>query len=125
MTPLGLVVGVAMGWGVIPTGVHFSSTVLADESGLVTLDPLVHSSTSSAIHAMRMLGGRPTMAGDLPAATHYGVIGRVMRAMQDEVLLRVLVRNRIACGRWQRPHPLVIVLLVVQGLRVHQVGSYT
>ena len=73
---------------------------------------------------MRMLGWRPTMTRDLPAATHYGVIGRVMRAMQDKVLLRVLVRNRIACGggRWQRPHPLVIVLMV-QGLRVHQVGS--
>jgi hypothetical protein len=44
--------------------------------------------------------------------------------MQDKVLLRVLVRNRIACGgRWQWPHPLVIVLVVVQGLRVHQVCS--
>ena len=92
--------------------------MLADESGLVTL---VHSSsTSPTIINMRMLGLRPTMAGDLPAAAHYGVISRVMRAMQDKVLLRVLVRIRIACGGgWHRPRPLVIVLLVVQGLRVH------
>ncbi len=63
------------------------------------------------------------MAGDLTAATHYGVVGRIMRAMQDKVLL-VLVRNWIACScsGWQCPHPLVIVL-VVQGLRMDQVGS--
>ena len=73
-----------------------------------------------------MLGCDPTMAGDLTTATHDGVVGRIMRAMQDKVL-RVLVRNRIACGGvggggWQCPDPLVIIL-VVQGLRMDQVGS--
>jgi hypothetical protein len=118
-------VRVAMGWCVIPAGVHFSSAVLADESGLIALTHLVHSSTYSTIHTMGLLGWCPTMAGDLTTATHYGVIGRVMRAMQDKVL-GVLVRNLIACGGcgWQRFRPLVIVL-VMQGLRVHQVGSWT
>ena len=123
MTPLGLMVRVAMDWCIIPAGDHFSSAVLADESGLVTLTHLVQSSTSSTIHTREILRGRPSMAGDLTTATHYGVIGRVMRRMHDKVL-RVLVRNRIACrgGGWQRPYSLVIVL-VIQGLRVDQVGS--
>jgi hypothetical protein len=116
MTSLGLVVRVAMGWCVIAACVHFSSTVRADESGLVTQARLVRSSTTSTINDRGdILGWGPAMAGDLAAATYDGIIGRVMRAMQDKVL-RVLVRIRIACG-WQWPHPLVVIL-VVQGLRV-------
>jgi len=104
-----------MGWCVIAACVHFSSAVRADESGLVTQARLVRSSTTSTINDRYILGWGPAMAGDLAAATYDGIIGRVMRAMQDKVL-RVLVSTRVACG-WQWLHPLVVIL-VVQGLRV-------
>jgi len=105
-----------MGRCVIAACVHFSSAVRADESGLVTHARLVRSSTTSTINDRDILGWGPAMAGDLAAATYDGIIGRVMRAMQDKVLRVLVVSPRVACG-WQWPHSLVVIL-VVQGLRV-------
>ena len=67
-----------MGWGVIAACMHFSSTVRADESGLVALARLIHSSTLSTIINRDFFSCGPAMTGDLATAAHYGVIGRVM-----------------------------------------------